>query len=38
VDFPYDEEIVLPEAGVLPELKPVWNIGLIVEFDWRYYL
>ena len=38
VDFPYDEEIVLPEGGVLPELKAVWNIGLTMEFDWRYYL
>ena len=38
VDFPYDEEIVVPEGGVLPELKPVWNVGLTMEFDWRYYL
>lgn len=38
VDFPYDEEIVLPDGSVLPELKAVWNIGLTMEFDWRYYL
>ena len=37
VDLPYDEEIILPEGGVLPELKAVWNIGLTMEFDWRYY-
>jgi hypothetical protein len=38
VDFPYDEQIVLPEGGVLPDLKAVWNLGLTMEFDWRYYL
>lgn len=38
VDFPYDEEIILPEGAMLPELKAVWNIGLTMEFDWRYYL
>jgi hypothetical protein len=38
VDFPYGEQIVLPEGGTLPELKAVWNIGLTMEFDWRYYL
>jgi len=37
VDFPYDAQIVLPEDGTVPELKPVWNIGLTIEFDWRYY-
>jgi hypothetical protein len=37
VDFPYDAQLVLPEGGNLPELKPVWNIGLTAEFDWRYY-
>jgi len=38
VDFPYSAELVAPEGGTLPELKPVWNIGLTAEFDWRYYL
>ncbi len=38
VDFPYDAQVVLPNGGTLPELKPVWNIGLTAEFDWRYYL
>lgn len=38
VDFPYDEQLVAPIGGTLPELKPVWNIGLTAEFDWRYYL
>jgi len=38
VDFPYDEQVVLPEEAVLPDLKAVWNIGLTMEFDWRYYL
>lgn len=37
VDFPYSEQLVLPEEGTLPELKPIWNIGLTAEFDWRYY-
>jgi hypothetical protein len=38
VDFPYNAQLVAPENGTLPELKPVWNIGLTAEFDWRYYL
>jgi hypothetical protein len=38
VDFPYDALVVLPNGGTLPELKPVWNMGLTMEFDWRYYL
>ncbi|MCW8806224.1 MAG: hypothetical protein OQK56_07175, partial [Ignavibacteriaceae bacterium] len=38
VDFPYDSQVILPEGGTLPELKPIWNIGLTAEFDWRYYL
>jgi len=37
VDFPYSEQLVLPEEGTLPDLKPIWNIGLTAEFDWRYY-
>lgn len=37
VDLPFDEEIILPESGVLPELKAVWNVGLTMELDWRYY-
>ena len=37
VDFPYDAELVASESGTLPELKPIWNIGLTAEFDWRYY-
>ncbi|HEY6436129.1 MAG TPA: hypothetical protein VIY47_06040, partial [Ignavibacteriaceae bacterium] len=38
VDLPYDEEIILPEGGTLPELKAVWNLGITMEFDWRHYL
>jgi len=38
VDFPYNAQLVAPSGGTLPELKPVWNIGLTAEFDWRYYL
>ena len=38
VDIPYNEQIVLPQGGTLPELKAVWNIGLLIEFDWRYYI
>jgi hypothetical protein len=37
VDFPYDAQVVVPVGEVVPELKPVWNIGLTAEFDWRYY-
>lgn len=37
VDFPYGAALVAPEGGVTPELKPVWNLGLTAEFDWRYY-
>lgn len=38
VDFPYSVSVIAPAGGTLPNLKPIWNIGLTAEFDWRYYL
>jgi hypothetical protein len=37
VDIPHSETVVLPEGSELPELEPVWYVGLRFAFDWRYY-
>ena len=38
VDFPYNASVIAPTDATVPNLKPIWNIGLTAEFDWRYYL
>ena len=37
VDIPYDGSVIAPEGIEVPDLKPVWYIGLRTAFDWRYY-
>ncbi|MCF6269983.1 MAG: hypothetical protein L3J41_09740 [Melioribacteraceae bacterium] len=38
VDIPRNNKVSSPTGADLPELKPVWYIGLRLAFDWRYYL
>lgn len=38
VDFPHGASVILPVGEPVPELKPVWNIGVRIIFDWRHYL
>lgn len=39
VDFPHNVEVLESVSGTTmpPELKPVWNLGLRLIFDWRHY-
>jgi len=37
VDIPYGTSLVAPEGVNVPDLKPVWYVGLRTAFDWRYY-
>lgn len=37
VDLPGKRASIFPENASLPEVKPVWFIGLRLAFDWRYY-
>jgi hypothetical protein len=37
VDIPHSESVIAPEDATVPELKPVWFVGLRTAFDWRYY-
>ncbi len=37
VDIPHSETLVAPQGAKLPDLRPVWYIGLRTAFDWRYY-
>ncbi len=37
VDIPHNQKTVLPEGTEIPDLGPVWYIGLRTAFDWRYY-
>jgi hypothetical protein len=37
VDIPKDQNAVLPEGTVTPDLRPVWSLGMRIAFDWRYY-
>jgi hypothetical protein len=37
VDFPHSVTTVLPEGAEIPDLRPVWYVGLRTAFDWRYY-
>jgi hypothetical protein len=37
VDFPHGASVILPAGEPLPELKPVWNVGVRIIFDWRRY-
>jgi hypothetical protein len=36
-DVPHSATVIYPVGEPLPELKPVWNIGVRVIFDWRHY-
>ena len=37
VDIPYSKNLVAPEGVSVPDLNPVWYVGLRTAFDWRYY-
>jgi hypothetical protein len=37
VDIPHSEAAVFPKGSEIPELGPVWSVGLRTAFDWRYY-
>lgn len=37
VDIPHNETVKLPQGIEVPELQPVWYLGLRTAFDWRYY-
>ncbi|MCW8804451.1 MAG: hypothetical protein OQK57_08645, partial [Ignavibacteriaceae bacterium] len=37
VDIPYGTSLVAPEGVNVPDLSPVWYIGIRTAFDWRYY-
>lgn len=37
VDIPHSETVVAPEGIEVPELRPVWYVGMRAAFDWRYY-
>jgi len=37
VDIPYGTSLVAPEGVSVPDLRPVWYIGIRTAFDWRYY-
>jgi hypothetical protein len=38
VDVPHNTSIVAPAGDPVPQLKPVWYLGLRLIFDWRHYL
>jgi hypothetical protein len=38
VDVPHDISVVAPVGDPVPQLKPVWYMGLRLIFDWRHYL
>jgi len=37
VDIPHSETVLAPAGASVPDLQPVWYIGLRTAFDWRYY-
>jgi hypothetical protein len=37
VDIPHEDVTVFPEEITIPDLVPVWSVGLRLAFDWRYY-
>ncbi|MCK5087773.1 MAG: hypothetical protein KAQ90_09645, partial [Melioribacteraceae bacterium] len=37
VDIPHNETVIAPQGADIPELVPVWYIGMRFAFDWRYY-
>ena len=37
VEFPHNKSIETPEGVDIPELRPIWYVGLRAAFDWRYY-
>lgn len=37
IDLPHGASVILPVGEPVPELKPVWNVGVRIIFDWRRY-
>jgi hypothetical protein len=37
-DVPTSASVVSPAGAPEPDLKPLWQVGLRLAFDWRYYL
>jgi hypothetical protein len=37
VDIPSRVSVVAPENASEPDVKPIWQFGLRLSFDWRYY-
>ena len=37
IDFPTKTVVVDPVNTPEPDLKPVWNVGIRLAFDWRHY-
>jgi hypothetical protein len=37
VDIPHSASVLAQQGDPVPELQPVWYIGLRTAFDWRYY-
>jgi hypothetical protein len=38
IDFPHNASVISPVGEPVPQLKPVWNVGVRIIFDWRRYL
>lgn len=37
IDFPHNAAVILPTGAPLPELQPIWHLGMRLIFDWRHY-
>lgn len=37
VDLPRKASVIAPIGELIPELRPVWNVGMRIIFDWRRY-
>jgi len=38
VDIPIDVQVIEPLSLETPDVKPIWSLGLRMNFDWRWYL
>jgi hypothetical protein len=37
-DVPTSASVVAPVGAPKPDLKTIWQVGMRMVFDWRYYL